>query len=95
MALRRPLPGTLGSPPGTLGPNRDRDTGREDPAGVKLPPRGAGYTVLSYLLAGMATYGGFGWLAGHALHVPVLFPVGMLVGLAISVGFVIYRYGRS
>lgn len=94
MALRRPLPGTLGRPPRAVG-GEDRDTGREDPAGIKLPPRGAGYTVLSYLLAGMAAYGGFGWLAGHALHVPVLFPVGMLVGLAISVGFVIYRYGRS
>jgi hypothetical protein len=25
--------------------------------------------------------------------VPLLFPVGMLVGLAISIGFIIYRYG--
>jgi F0F1-type ATP synthase assembly protein I len=52
-----------------------------------------GWTVFSYLLAGMAAYGGIGWLIGRAVHVPVLFPVGMLVGLAISIGFIIYRYG--
>jgi ATP synthase protein I len=52
-----------------------------------------GWTVFSYLLAGMAAYGGIGWLIGRAVHVPVLLPVGMLVGLAISIGFIIYRYG--
>lgn len=62
---------------------------------VGLPPRGAGWTVLSYLLSGIAAYGGIGWLAGRAVHVTLLFPIGMLVGLGISVGFVIYRYGRS
>ena len=49
--------------------------------------------MFSYLLAGMAAYGGIGWLIGRAVHVPVLLPVGMLVGLAISIGFIIYRYG--
>jgi len=52
-----------------------------------------GWTVFSYLLSGMAAYGAIGWLIGRAVHVPVLFPVGMLVGLAISIGFIIYRYG--
>jgi hypothetical protein len=31
---------------------------------------------------------------GHFTHVPLLFPIGALVGLAISVGWIIYRYGR-
>ena len=53
-----------------------------------------GWTVFSYLLAGMAAYGGIGWLIGHFTHLSLLFPVGMLVGLAISVGWIIYRYGR-
>jgi hypothetical protein len=53
-----------------------------------------GWTVFSYLLAGMAAYGAIGWLIGRAVHVPLLFPIGMLVGLAISLGFIIYRYGR-
>lgn len=56
--------------------------------------RGTGYTVFSYLIAGMIAYGGIGWLVGHFTHVSLLFPIGMLVGLAISVGWIIYRYGR-
>jgi ATP synthase protein I len=54
-----------------------------------------GWTVLSYLLSGMAAYGAIGWLIGRTVHVEMLFPIGMLVGLAISLGFVIWRYGRN
>ena len=54
-----------------------------------------GWTVFSYLLSGMAAYGAIGWLIGRAVHVEMLFPIGMLVGLAISLGFVIWRYGRN
>jgi len=54
-----------------------------------------GWTVFSYLLSGMAAYGIIGWLIGRAVHVPVLFPVGMLIGMGISIGFIIYRYGRQ
>src|SRR6201985_3994335 len=54
-----------------------------------------GWTVFSYLLAGMAAYGAIGWLIGRAVHVSLLFPIGMLVGLAISIGFIIFRYGRG
>ena len=54
-----------------------------------------GWTVFSYLLSGMAAYGAIGWLIGRAVQVPLLFPIGMLVGLAISIGFIIYRYGRQ
>jgi ATP synthase protein I len=53
-----------------------------------------GWTVFSYLLSGMAAYGGIGWLIGRAVHVQMLFPIGMLIGLAISLGFIIWRYGR-
>jgi F0F1-type ATP synthase assembly protein I len=55
---------------------------------------GSGYTIFSYLIAGMLAYGGIGWLVGHYTHLSLLFPIGMLVGLAISVGWIIYRYGR-
>jgi ATP synthase protein I len=55
--------------------------------------KGSGYTIFSYLIAGMLAYGGIGWLIGHFTHVSLLFPIGMLVGLAISVGWIIYRYG--
>ena len=51
--------------------------------------------MFGYLLSGMAAYGLIGWLIGRAVHVSLLFPVGMLVGLAISIGFIIYRYGST
>ena len=54
-----------------------------------------GWTVFSYLLSGMAAYGIIGWLIGRALHLSLLFPIGMLIGLGISIAFVIYRYGRG
>jgi hypothetical protein len=54
-----------------------------------------GWTVFSYLLAGMAAYGIIGALIGRAVHVPALFPVGMLVGLGISIGYIIHRFGRA
>ena len=52
-----------------------------------------GWTVSGYLVSGMLAYGLIGWLIGRAVHVSLLLPVGMLVGLAISIGFIIYRYG--
>jgi F0F1-type ATP synthase assembly protein I len=54
-----------------------------------------GLTVFSYLIGGMLAYGGIGWLIGRAVHVSLLFPVGMLAGLAISIGFIIYRFGKQ
>jgi len=52
-----------------------------------------GWTVSGYLVSGMLAYGLIGWLIGRAVHVSLLLPVGMLVGMAISIGFIIYRYG--
>ena len=60
-----------------------------------LPPRGAGWTIISYLIAGMIAYGAIGWLVSRAVHETAIFPVGMLFGLGVSLGLVIYRYGRS
>jgi ATP synthase protein I len=54
-----------------------------------------GWAVISYLIGGMIAYGGIGWLIGRAVHVPLLFPAGMLVGMAISIGYIIHRYGRQ
>ena len=70
----------------------ERDTSSE--ASSRALGLNIGWTVFSYLLSGMAAYGAIGWLLGRAVHVSMLFPIGMLVGLAISLGFVIWRYGR-
>ncbi len=57
---------------------------------------GTGYTVVSYLLGGLIAYGGIGWLIGRWTGLThILLPAGMLFGLAVSTGWIIYRYGRS
>jgi len=54
-----------------------------------------GLTLLSYMLGGMILYGGIGWLIGRWTHLPVLFGLGMLVGLVLSVALIIFRVTRS
>ena len=54
-----------------------------------------GWTIFSYLLAGMGVYGGIGWLVSRWTHTALYFPLGMLVGLALAIALVIFRYGRS
>jgi ATP synthase protein I len=71
-------------------PRTPADDGPHGPHGL-----GVGWSVFSYLIAGMVAYGGIGWLVGRAVHVAALFPVGMLVGLGISLSYIIYRYGRQ
>lgn len=57
---------------------------------------GTGYSVISYLLGGIIAYGAIGWLIGRWTGLThILLPAGMVFGLAISTGWVIYRYGRS
>jgi len=73
----------------------ERGEGGRPSAGHPSAGLGTGWEVVSYLLAGMAAYGGIGWLIGRAVHIGLLFPVGMAVGLAIALGWVIYRYGRA
>ena len=66
----------------------------------KRPPSGdggqnVGMTVFSYLLSGMVVYGGLGWLISRWTGLSLIFPLGMLFGLAVTIGWVIYRSGRS
>jgi hypothetical protein len=70
---------------------RRRTSGDDAP----LPPRGLGMTITSYLISGLLAYGLIGWLIGRAVHLPILTAAGMLIGLAISMSLIIYRYGRS
>jgi ATP synthase protein I len=73
------------------------DSGQRANTGQQQPAmgRGTGWEVVSYLLAGMTVYGGIGWVIGHYTHIELLFPVGMVIGLAISLGWVVYRFGRK
>jgi ATP synthase protein I len=55
-----------------------------------------GWSIVSYLVAGMALYGGIGWLIGRWTGFSaVLLPVGLLVGLGLALTLIIFRYGRS
>jgi F0F1-type ATP synthase assembly protein I len=71
---------------------RDAPAGQDRPASA---PASMGYTYLSYLIGGMLLYGGIGWLVGRWTDLPVLFPVGMIVGLALSIVMIIFRVTRS
>ncbi|MBW8483906.1 AtpZ/AtpI family protein [Actinomadura parmotrematis] len=54
----------------------------------------AAWSIPSYILSGMAVYGGLGWLLDHWLGTSALFPIGILVGLALAIFLVYHRYGR-
>lgn len=76
-------------------------TGNQAPSargGGRLPPpdRSDGWAAVSYLLGGMIVYGGIGWAIGHWLvHSALIFPLGMVVGLALSIVLIIFRFGRA
>jgi ATP synthase protein I len=72
------------------GPERGERNSQPDGAG-----QNASWTIFSYLLAGMAVYGGIGWLIAHWTGHPLIFPLGMLAGLGLSLWLVVSRYGRS
>ncbi|GAA3744890.1 AtpZ/AtpI family protein [Salinactinospora qingdaonensis] len=53
-------------------------------------------SVIAYLLAGMAVWGGLGWLADQALDFQALFlPIGVLLGLALAVYLIYVQFIRS
>lgn len=56
---------------------------------------GEGWASLGTLLAGMAVWGGAGWLVDTWLGISVFLPVGVLVGLAASVYLVYASSARS
>ena len=60
-------------------------------------PHGSpGWTVFSYMLSGMIVYGAVGWALGRwVVHSTLLFPIGMVVGLALAIVLVILRFGRT
>lgn len=82
-------------PPGRTPPRRRTGPSGgagQDGQGTENP----GWTIFSSLLAGMAFYGGIGWLIGRwAGHQPMFLAGGMIVGLALAVALTIFRYGRS
>jgi ATP synthase protein I len=54
-----------------------------------------GWRILSYMLGGMILYGGIGWLVGKWTGIPVLFPIGMILGIGLSIVLIVFRVTRS
>ena len=53
-----------------------------------------GLRVLSYLIAGVALYGGLGWLADHLLGTAFWLPLGIVLGAGFAAYTIIRRFGR-
>jgi ATP synthase protein I len=68
---------------------------RRRPDASAQPRESDGYRILSYMLGGMILYGGIGWLIGHWTGLSFLFPVGMLVGLALGIWLIIFRVTKT
>ena len=82
--MNRPSPAARGSGPAD-GSEQPRTDGGQNEA----------WSVFSYLISGMAVYGGIGWIAGRLTHLSFLFPVGMLIGLILGIVLILYRYGKA
>ena len=72
-----------------------QDRWRQRPGRGRPPGRAEeerfGWSVLSYLITGMALYGAVGWFVGRWAGLPVLFPIGMVAGLGFGIALVIFR----
>jgi ATP synthase protein I len=70
-------------------------TSREPEQEPRPPRESDGWQMLSYMLGGMILYGGIGWLIGHFTGISVLFPIGMILGIGLSVALIIFRFTRT
>lgn len=73
------------------GPEGSRDRGPKD-GGLT----DAAWSSISYILGGMAFYGGLGWLIDRWTgHSTLFLPIGVIVGVALALVLVYFRHGRS
>lgn len=61
----------------------------------RTPRESDGWRILSYMLGGMILYGGIGWVIAHFTGISVLFPLGMLLGIGLSIALIIFRFTRA
>src|SRR3954471_2159988 len=52
-----------------------------------------GWTIIGTMLSGMAIWGGAGWLLDRWLDIKVFLPVGIILGMAVSIYMVVVKYG--
>ena len=90
----RAMSGTGSAPSGRSGSRGGPVAGQGQPPETAPVEDNAGWSIFSYLIAGMVAYGLIGWLVAWLTHVPVLLPLGALVGLVFAIGGVVWKYGR-
>lgn len=55
----------------------------------------AAWSIMSYLLGGMAVWGGAGWLLDRWTgHDALFMPIGVVVGISAAIYLIFIRYGR-
>lgn len=62
---------------------------------TEITDQDAGVRIFSTLLSGIVLYGGLGWIGDHFLHTGFLLPVGILIGLGLSLYLIIKRHGSA
>ena len=74
----------------------NQPAGSSEPGQAPPTPRESdGWRILSYMLGGMILYGGIGWLIGKWTGISVLFPVGMILGIALSIVLIVFRVSKT
>ena len=69
------------------------DADREPSPSFQADAMGA--TMIAYLVTGPALFGGLGWLVDRLLGLGVFTPVGVLLGMTLSLYVIWLRYGRT
>ena len=59
------------------------------------PSDAMGMTLVSYLLGGLAFWGGVGWVADRALGFSLFLPIGLLVGFVAGIYLIYAQHVRS
>jgi F0F1-type ATP synthase assembly protein I len=60
----------------------------------KAPGAGAGWAVLGTLIAGMAVWGGVGWLLDRWMSTRAFTAIGVIVGVATAIYVIAVKYGK-
>ena len=84
-------PGSGKEPGSGNGPGSRTESGQAPPT----PRESDGWRILSYMFGGMILYGGIGWLVGKWTGISVLFPVGMILGIALSIVLIVFRVTKT
>jgi F0F1-type ATP synthase assembly protein I len=76
-------------------PEASRQQQPEQPPTQEPIRQSDGWQILSYMLGGMILYGGIGWVVSHFTGIAILFPLGMILGIGLSVAMIIFRFTRT